>query len=157
MDMNERLAPNFTMNEFFVAHDRGGTWRTRTWPQENTTIRPRPDNLLIQNLQVLRDMINRPITISSGIRSVEHNATLSGSSANSAHMTGAAADFQVRQFTRNKQLFKAMPINEMCDIVRAAIENGSIQVAFVYSGNTFIHIGTDFEVPRRSKWGVGFI
>jgi len=155
---NIQLSTNFNLREFFNPNDRGVTWRSRTWPQHNITVRPRPDDNLIHNLQTLRDMFGRPVTITSGIRSVEHNSTLRGASANSAHMTGAAADFQVRQTTRNKQVLRALTVREMVEVVQRAFNQGLLKgLGFVYAGSTFVHIGVDSEVPRRSIWGAGFV
>ena len=49
---------------------------------------------LAENLQVLRDEVNAPITITSGYRSVEHNKRVGGAQ-NSQHVLGTAADFKV--------------------------------------------------------------
>lgn len=51
------------------------------------------DAELISVLQLLRDYIGQPIKITSGNRCPEHNANI-GSSANSYHIRGRAADIQ---------------------------------------------------------------
>lgn len=51
--------------------------------------------ILAENLQVLRDEINLPITINSGYRSPAHNAAIGGATA-SQHVVGTAADFVVK-------------------------------------------------------------
>ena len=54
---------------------------------------------LANNLQALRDEIGKPITITSGYRSVEHTRALMKrgvkTSLNSQHVLGTAADFKV--------------------------------------------------------------
>jgi uncharacterized protein YcbK (DUF882 family) len=50
---------------------------------------------VLQNLQVLRDVIGKPITIMSGYRSPERNAAVSGAK-KSQHMEGNAVDIKVK-------------------------------------------------------------
>jgi uncharacterized protein YcbK (DUF882 family) len=50
---------------------------------------------LAQNLQVLRDHFNAPITIISGWRSQQHNDAVDGAK-KSQHLSGLAADFVVK-------------------------------------------------------------
>lgn len=65
-------------------------------------------NLLAQRLQVVRDIINRPIKITSGYRTPEHNKQVGGSS-KSYHLRGMAADIvvlgtpaiEVQEFLKN--------------------------------------------------------
>ena len=49
----------------------------------------------LKNIQAIRDHYGKPMTITSGLRCREFNAMLSGSSAQSRHMTGKAADFYI--------------------------------------------------------------
>ena len=53
------------------------------------------DSELVVVLQLLRDYIGLPITITSGNRCPEHNANVGGSK-NSYHIRGRAADIQVK-------------------------------------------------------------
>jgi len=53
---------------------------------------------LARNLQVLRDAINKPITITSGYRSPKYNEKIGGAK-DSQHMKGTAADIQVKGMT----------------------------------------------------------
>lgn len=50
---------------------------------------------LANALQVIRDYFNSPIMVTSGYRSPEHNATISGAATNSQHIHGKAADIIV--------------------------------------------------------------
>ncbi|WP_136465197.1 YcbK family protein [Flagellimonas onchidii] len=59
---------------------------------------------LAKVLQVMRNEFGRPITITSGYRSPEHNATVSGAVPNSTHTKGKAADFKVAGLTA-KQMY----------------------------------------------------
>lgn len=54
--------------------------------------------VLASNLQVLRDELCQPITITSGYRSPSHNASIGGA-ARSQHLYGTAADFKVAGYT----------------------------------------------------------
>jgi len=80
-----RLTPNFTLQEFLA---------------DGVTIDDLPDSvlqnlwLLAQRLQVVRDFLGVPITITSGYRDPEHNKRVGGSP-NSYHIKGMAADFTV--------------------------------------------------------------
>lgn len=53
---------------------------------------------LANNLQVLRDEVKKPIKITSGYRSPEHNAKVGGVKS-SRHITGEAADFKIAGMT----------------------------------------------------------
>ena len=66
--------------------------------------RPMPENIkkniieLIHNLQVIRDDVKVPISITSGYRSPEHNAKVKGAK-DSQHVKGTAVDFKVQGLT----------------------------------------------------------
>lgn len=51
--------------------------------------------MLAQNLQAIRDFVNVPVTITSGLRSVSSNSNLIGSSKTSQHLYGEACDFVI--------------------------------------------------------------
>ena len=51
---------------------------------------------LAENLQTIRDYLGTAITVTSGYRSAEKNASLSGSSKTSQHLLGEAVDFVVK-------------------------------------------------------------
>ena len=53
------------------------------------------DSELIDVLQSLRDYIGKPITITSGNRCPDHNASIGGSKG-SYHIRGRAADIQIK-------------------------------------------------------------
>lgn len=64
-----------------------------------------PDNEQIMNLialanrlQLMRDILGKPITITSGFRSPQHNQQIGGA-AGSLHLSGMAADIQVQGMT----------------------------------------------------------
>ncbi len=53
------------------------------------------DSELVEVLQKVRDHFNRPVTITSGYRTIGHNKRVGGSP-NSQHLLGTAADIQVK-------------------------------------------------------------
>ena len=74
-----RLSRNFTSEEFECKCGCG---------QANMS------DVLIESLQLLRDLIALPITVTSGYRCIEHNKKVGGSKG-SQHLTGRAADIKV--------------------------------------------------------------
>lgn len=83
MNRYTKLTPNFTLAEFI----KPGT--------------PLPSQEILNNiqrlaerLQVVRDYYGAKVTITSGWRTVVHNAEVGGAS-NSKHLTGEAADIDV--------------------------------------------------------------
>lgn len=61
---------------------------------------------LIKILDEIREYFGQPITISSGCRCKAHNAKQEGSSQNSRHISGKAADIIVRNVSKDKVLAK---------------------------------------------------
>lgn len=83
MDRNTQLTHSFKLSEFVRAQD------------------PLPSPEIIQNLyrlanrlQVIRDLIGKPIRITSGYRTPEHNKKVGGEP-NSYHLKGMAADIVI--------------------------------------------------------------
>lgn len=52
---------------------------------------------LANRLQLMRDILGKPITITSGFRSPEHNKKIGGA-VGSLHLSGMAADIQIVDF-----------------------------------------------------------
>ena len=78
-DGSRKLSPSFTVREFRC---RDGT--------DTIMI----DEGLVVLLQCIREHFGKPITITSGYRTAEHNAKVGGSKS-SQHLLGRAADIQV--------------------------------------------------------------
>ncbi len=93
----QRLTPNFMLSEFLHANDPIPT----TWVVENLT-------RLAHRLQVVRDLLGKPILINSGYRTEAHNKAVGGAP-QSLHLSGLAADIvipgmaaaEVQKFLRN--------------------------------------------------------
>lgn len=78
-----QLTPNFKLAEFL----RGDDPMPAPWVLDNIY-------RLANRLQVVRDLLERPILINSGYRSKAHNQAVGGAS-QSQHLTGMAADVVV--------------------------------------------------------------
>lgn len=84
------LAPSFLLAPHFTAHElradtpgipgyaEANLFKTAAW------------------LEAARAILGAPLTVTSGYRSPEHNASLPGASSTSDHMTGLAADWKPR-------------------------------------------------------------
>ena len=83
---------------------------------------------LAKNLQVLRNYINKPITINSGYRSPRYNAKIGGVK-NSQHVKGKAADIVV----------KGMTPREVALIIEGLIESGKIKQGGIGIYSNFTH------------------
>lgn len=83
---------------------------------------------LAKNLQVLRNYINKPITINSGYRSPRYNAKIGGVK-NSQHVKGKAADIVV----------KGMTPREVALVLEGLIESGKIKQGGIGIYSNFTH------------------
>lgn len=118
------LSPNFKLGEFLHAEDQ----------------LPTPailENLhrLANRLQVIRDILNRPIVVNSGYRTPEHNRAVGGAR-QSFHLSGMAADIVV----------SGMPASE----VQAFLKNWSGGLG-MYTHYTHLDIR-----PARARWGENY-
>jgi len=85
INLKKRLTRNFQLSEFLSDGD--------TPPDDEQILRN--IECLANRLQVVRDILGRPITINSGYRSVAYNNKTPGASENSQHVLGKAADIVV--------------------------------------------------------------
>lgn len=85
---------------------------------------------LAKQLQILRDYIKKPITINSGYRCPEHNASpkVKGSK-NSQHLTGKASDIKVKGYT-------SLQVNKA---IEQLIKDGKMKEGGLGIYNTFNH------------------
>lgn len=96
--------------------------------------RPMPENIkkniieLINNLQVIRDEVKVPISITSGYRSSEHNAKVKGAK-DSQHVKGTAVDFKV----------KGLKPKEVAVIVERLIKEGKIKQGGIGIYPSWVH------------------
>ena len=93
---------------------------------------------LAKNLQVLRDEVNKPISITSGYRSPEHNAKVKGAK-NSQHIKGTAADIKV----------KGMTPKEVALVIEGLIEQGKIKEGGIGIYRTWVH----YDIRgKKARW-----
>ena len=96
--------------------------------------RPMPENIkkniieMIHNLQVIRDEVKVPISITSGYRSPEHNAKVKGAK-DSQHVKGTAVDFKVQGLTPK----------QVAPIVERLIKEGKIKQGGIGIYPSWVH------------------
>jgi uncharacterized protein YcbK (DUF882 family) len=83
---------------------------------------------LANNLQVLRDEVGKPIKITSGYRSPEHNAKVGGVKS-SRHITGEAADFKIAGMTPK----------EVAAVIEKLIAAGKMEEGGIGIYSTWVH------------------
>lgn len=103
---------------------------------KRTYIEPR----LLNALEELRRLVNKPIKILSGYRCIKNNAE-SGGGTNSQHLYGKAADLVVSGFSVPQMYEAALQIPEFFD--------GGIGVYPEGAGN-FIHVDVRLT---KARWG----
>ena len=84
---------------------------------------------LAENLQVIRNTIDKPIKVTNAYRCPEKNASVGGAT-KSQHLLGKAADLQV----------KGTSPDDVADIVESLQESGIIEMGGVGRYNTFTHV-----------------
>ena len=93
---------------------------------------------LAKNLQVLRDELNRPITINSGYRSPKHNAKIGGAK-HSQHLLGKASDIVVDELTPQ----------EVAVVIEELIRDGKMKQGGLKAYNSFTH----YDIRGvRARW-----
>ena len=66
-------------------------------PYESLTVAEQQSiQMNVENLQAIRDWVGKPITVTSGLRSVTANLGIKGASKSSQHLFGEALDFVVK-------------------------------------------------------------
>ena len=125
--MTEQLSKNFKKSEFRC---KDGT----DVPDELM------DNLkeLVENLQIIRDYIGKPIRVISGYRSPRYNRRIGGAR-KSQHMTAKAADLRV----------SGMSPRELREVIIKLIKEGKIKKGGVGLYTSFVH----YDVRgRNARW-----
>ena len=125
--MSEQMSKNFKKSEFRC---KDGT----DVPDELM------DNLreLVENLQIIRDYIGKPIRVISGYRSPKYNRRIGGAR-KSQHMTAKAADLRV----------SGMSPRELREVIITLIKEGKIKKGGVGLYTSFVH----YDVRgRNARW-----
>jgi uncharacterized protein YcbK (DUF882 family) len=93
---------------------------------------------LADALQIIRNELGKPISITSGYRSPEHNLKVKGA-VNSKHIQGLAADFKV----------SGMIPNEVFLIVDRLINEGKIPQGGLKAYKTWVH----YDIAgKKRRW-----
>ena len=123
-----KLTTNFSLSEF----------NKHNFEVPNDVLR----NLieLAKNLQVLRDEVKKPIKITSGYRSPEHNAKIGGAKA-SQHITGKAADIKI----------EGMTPKQVAAVIEKLIAAGKITEGGIGIYKTWIHYDIRGTKARWTK------
>lgn len=95
---------------------------------------------LAKNLQVLRDEVKKPIKITSGYRSPEHNAKIGGAKA-SQHITGKAADIKI----------EGMTPKQVAAVIEKLIAAGKITEGGIGIYKTWVHYDIRGTKARWTK------
>jgi uncharacterized protein YcbK (DUF882 family) len=94
---------------------------------------------LANQLQVLRDCLGVPITVNSGYRSTSYNSKITGSSKNSQHILGKAADITAKGYTPA----------QVNDRIEQLIKSGDMLQGGLGSYSTFTH----YDIRKtRARW-----
>ena len=121
-----KLTTNFSLNEF----------NKRNYNVPTDVLR----NLLelAKNLQVLRDVVKKPIKITSGYRPAELNTKVGGAT-KSRHITGEAADFKIEGYTPK----------QVAAIIEKLIAEGKMKQGGLGTYSTWTH----FDVRgTKARW-----
>lgn len=93
---------------------------------------------LLELLDEMREIYGRPIAITSGYRTPEHNASLGkNASKNSSHLKGLAVDIAIADS------------NQRYEIIRIAMLLGIKRIG---TGKGFVHIDIDASKPQNVNW-----
>jgi len=95
---------------------------------------------LADNLQILRDHLNKPINPTNGFRCDTHNKSVGGVK-NSQHILGKAADIKV----------KGVSTDEIADAIEHLMEIGKFKMGGVGRYNNFTHVDIRGSKARWNK------
>ena len=123
-----KLTTNFSLNEF----------NKRNYNVPTDVLR----NLLelAKNLQVLRDVVKKPINITSGYRPAELNTKVGGAT-KSRHITGEAADFKIEGYTPK----------QVAAIIEKLIAEGKMKQGGLGTYSTWVHYDVRGTAARWTK------
>jgi zinc D-Ala-D-Ala carboxypeptidase len=124
------LSPHFTLDELTVSQ----TAVRRGIDNKPTIQIVRNLTRLAETLELVRALVGRPLTVSSGYRCPDLNKWVGGAP-NSAHTLGLAADITCSGLTPQ-------------DLARRIRDSGIEFDQLIYEG-TWVHIGLSATPPRR--------
>ena len=133
-----QLSKNFTQKEFIESRFFKGYQN-----KVNDSFKKNEDILLpnliklAEQLQIIRDYTGKSITINSGYRSPEHNASIGGVS-NSQHVLGKAADIVI----------DGMSPADTYALIEYLNDKGVIKIGGLGSYNIFTHVDIREKTAR---------
>jgi uncharacterized protein YcbK (DUF882 family) len=95
---------------------------------------------LANQLQIIRNKVNVPITINSAYRCLEYNRSI-GSNDSSQHVLVKALDIVIKVYTHN----------EVADLIEELISDGDILQGGLGRYNTFTHYDIGYN-GRKRRW-----
>jgi uncharacterized protein YcbK (DUF882 family) len=98
------------------------------------------DPELVRGLEALRNLVDAPIRILSGYRCAAHNAEVGGRP-DSQHLTGRAADIQVKGWTSTGLYIAAERVPEF--------KSGGIGI---YPESSILHVDVRAHAARWGRW-----
>lgn len=134
-----KLTNNFTLEEF----------RSNKHNNPDHPVVQVPNHLisnvkeLAENLQILRNVVDKPITVNSGYRTEEYNEAVGGAK-NSYHKKAMAADIRI----------KGLKPEGVREVILQLIEDGHMKQGGVIIYSTFVHYdirGVKYRDDRRTK------
>lgn len=123
-----KLTPNFRYEEFECPCLECAADTTRRVPIIGA---------LVVKLQEVRNILDRPMTINSGVRCYTHNVAVQGKPG-SSHLLGLAADVAVNGS------------REKFELLEAAFEVGFLRIGGSYE--TFVHLDVDPHKDEKVFW-----
>jgi uncharacterized protein YcbK (DUF882 family) len=89
---------------------------------------------LLHRLDLLRGLVNEPLSVTSSFRSKDYNESVGGST-RSQHLTGNAVDLQCNNSTLRAKIVKyALELDLTCGVAKTFvhIDNRDNQIVFTY-------------------------
>ena len=140
-DLNRK---NFKASEFYQS-DQAQFNKIDNIPKEQATLENL--DLLADKMQDVRNILNKPVIITSGYRSLDLNRLLNGSSLNSYHLYGLAADFIVKDHS---------PL-EICKLLKNKIKIDKLIASYRWNPKTkkyikWTHLQINFDENKNRNY-----
>ena len=138
-----KLTKNFKLKEFIESRFYDEETQARVWQSFNDNKDELLPNIqkLANQLQYLRDYLDRPIRINSGYRPVWYELS-KGRSGKSQHTKGRAADIVVKNFQPYL----------VAELIEDLIRDGEMLQGGVGRYNSFTHYDIFFDGTKVRRW-----
>lgn len=98
--------------------------------------------ILAQRLDIIRNLLGKPVIVSSGYRCQKLNDTISKIGSRSTHVLGLAADFTCPQFGTPLEVFRA--------IKKFGLKYDQLIIEYANSPTAWVHVGFDNRMRQES-------